>query len=59
MLKPTHIQGVSLEDLAAQFGTPLYLYDGEKIVHQINALQQAFAAVPLRIKYATKALSSL
>ena len=59
MLKPTHIQGVSLEDLAAQFGTPLYLYDGEKIVHQINALQQAFAAVPLRIKYATKGLSSL
>lgn len=59
MLKPTHIQGVSLEDLATQFGTPLYLYDGEKIVHQINALQQAFAAVPLTIKYATKALSSL
>lgn len=59
MLKPTHIQGVSLEDLAAQFGTPLYLYDGEKIVHQINALQHAFAAVPLRIKYSTKALSSL
>ena len=59
LLKPTHIQGVSIEDLAAQFGTPLYLYDGEKIVHQINALQKAFAAVPLRIKYATKALSSL
>ncbi len=59
MLKPTHIQGVSIEDLAAQFGTPLYLYDGVKIVHQIQTLQTAFAAVPLRIKYATKALSSL
>jgi len=59
VLKPTHIQGVAIEALAKEFGTPLYLYDGEKIVHQIQALQTAFAAVPLRIKYATKALSSL
>ncbi len=59
MHKPTHIQGVAIEALAKEFGTPLYLYDGEKIVQQIQALQTAFAAVPLRIKYATKALSSL
>lgn len=59
MHKPTHIQGVSIETLVKEFGTPLYLYDGEKIVHQIKTLQTAFAAVPLRIKYATKALSSL
>ena len=59
MLKPTHIQGVAIDALAKEFGTPLYLYDGEKIVHQIQTLQTAFAAVPLRIKYATKALSSL
>lgn len=59
MHKPTHIQGVSIEALAKEFGTPLYLYDGEKIVHQIKTLQTAFAAVPLRIKYATKALSSI
>jgi len=56
---PTHIQGIAIEALAKEFGTPLYLYDGEKIVHQIQTLQTAFAAVPLRIKYATKALSSL
>lgn len=59
MHKPTHIQGVSIETLVKEFGTPVYLYDGEKIVHQIKTLQTAFAAVPLRIKYATKALSSL
>jgi len=59
VLKPTHIQGVAIEALAKEFGTPLYLYDGEKIVQQIQTLQTAFAAVPLRIKYATKALSSL
>ncbi|MCM0059365.1 MAG: diaminopimelate decarboxylase [Algoriphagus sp.] len=59
MHKPTHIQGVAIEALAKEFGTPLYLYNGEKIVQQIQTLQTAFAAVPLRIKYATKALSSL
>ncbi len=59
MHNPTHIQGASIEALAKEFGTPLYLYDGEKIVQQIQALQTAFAAVPLRIKYATKALSTI
>ena len=59
MQRPTHIQGVAIDALAKEFGTPLYLYDGAKIVHQIQTLQTAFAAVPLRIKYATKALSSL
>ena len=59
MQQPSHIQGIALETLAQDFGTPLYVYDGEKIVQQIQSLQTAFAAVPLRIKYATKALSSL
>ena len=59
MHQPSHIQGLALEDLANEFGTPLYLYDGEKIFSQVMALQEAFAEVPLKIKYATKALSSL
>jgi len=59
VLRPTHIQGVSLKQLSDQFGSPLYVYDGEKIEAQVQALQQAFASVPLRIKYATKALSTL
>uniref|UniRef100_UPI004048A600 diaminopimelate decarboxylase n=1 Tax=Algoriphagus sp. TaxID=1872435 RepID=UPI004048A600 len=59
MQQPSHIQGIALETLAQDFGTPLYVYDGEKIVQQIQSLQTAFAAVPLRIKYAAKALSSL
>jgi diaminopimelate decarboxylase len=57
--QPSHIQGLALEDLANEFGTPLYLYDGEKIFSQVKTLQEAFAGVPLKIKYATKALSSL
>lgn len=56
---PSHIQGVSLESIANQFGTPVYVYDGEKITNQIKALQQAFAGAPLKIKYATKALSNI
>jgi diaminopimelate decarboxylase len=56
---PTHIQGVALSSLAEQFGTPLYIYDGAKIVSQVKTLQEAFASVPLKIKYATKALSNI
>ncbi|SFT78138.1 diaminopimelate decarboxylase [Algoriphagus locisalis] len=56
---PTQLQGISLESIAQQFGTPLYIYDGEKIVTQIKSLQTAFATVPLKIKYATKALSNI
>ncbi len=59
MPHPTHIQGVSIASLADQFGTPLYIYDGEKITQQVKTLQEAFSAVPLKIKYATKALSNI
>lgn len=59
MPNPTHIQGVSIASLADEFGTPLYIYDGEKITSQVKTLQAAFAAVPLKIKYATKALSNI
>jgi diaminopimelate decarboxylase len=53
------IQDVSVTELIDQFGSPLYVYDGDKIENQIKVLQQAFATVPLRIKYATKALTNL
>ncbi len=59
MPNPTQLQGVDLASLSDQFGTPLYIYDGEKIVNQVKILQEAFSAVPLRIKYATKALSNI
>jgi diaminopimelate decarboxylase len=53
------IQGVALTDLAATYGTPLYVYDGEKILQKVSLLQQAFSSVSLRIKFATKALSNI
>lgn len=54
-----HIQGIPLTSLVEEFGSPLYVYDADKIVSQVNLLKQAFATVDLRIKYATKALSNI
>lgn len=56
---PISIQGVSLETIAKEFGTPVYVYDGEKITNQILTLKKAFEKVPLKIKYATKALTNI
>lgn len=53
------IQGVSLTRLAKDYGTPLYVYDGGKILNQVKDLQDAFSTVKLKIKYATKALSNI
>lgn len=54
-----HIQGVPLTSIVKEFGSPVYVYDADKIVNQVNLLKQAFATVDLRIKYATKALSNI
>src|SRR6185437_10245157 len=52
------IQGISPIELCKQYGTPLYVYDGEKIVSQYNRLKNAFASTNVRIKYAAKALTN-
>jgi len=50
----------ALIDIAKTFGSPVYVYDAEKIYEQYNRLTSAFAQVPqLRINYAVKALSNL
>ncbi|MFN4145209.1 MAG: diaminopimelate decarboxylase [Runella sp.] len=53
------IQEISLLDLANQFGTPVYVYDADKIVEKINELRQAFPQVNLKIKFACKALTNV
>ncbi|AWW30827.1 diaminopimelate decarboxylase [Echinicola strongylocentroti] len=53
------IQGVPVLDIAAEYGTPVYVYDGQKILDQVTTLQNAFSSVNLKIKYATKALSNI
>ena len=46
--------------IANQFGSPIYVYDAEKMEHQYKRLIQAFQNVPqLRINYAVKALSNV
>jgi len=53
------IQSVNLTELAQKFGTPLYVYDADKILAQYSQLAQAIAPLNGRIKYAAKALSNL
>ena len=49
-----------LLSVAQEFGSPLYVYDAEKILSQYQRLTNAFSKVEkLRINYAVKALSNL
>jgi len=48
-----------LRDLAATYGTPLYVYDADIITRQWEKLQAAFAVHPTRFFYACKALSNI
>ena len=49
-----------LLSVAHTFGSPVYVYDANKISAQYERLTKAFAAVPsLRINYAMKALSNI
>jgi len=52
------IQGVNVLDLCEEFGTPLYVYDAQKIVSQYQKLKNAFEGVDIKIKYAAKALTN-
>ncbi|MEZ4856409.1 MAG: diaminopimelate decarboxylase [Gelidibacter sp.] len=46
--------------IANDFGSPVYVYDSEKIVSQYQRLTSAFSKVKhLKINYATKALSNI
>ena len=53
------VQGLALTEIAIQFGTPVYVYDGEKIVSQLQNLKNAFSENPLKVKFAMKALSNV
>ncbi len=46
--------------LANKYGSPLYVYDAEKIISQYRSMENAFqASKKLKINYATKALSNI
>ena len=49
-----------LLNIAEKFGSPVYVYDSEKIISQYHRLATAFKAVKsVKINYAVKALSNL
>src|SRR6187399_3308166 len=50
--------GVSLAAIAAEFGTPTYVYDGNKIIEQYKKLKSAFPGDHVKIKYALKSLNN-
>ncbi|MFN5932019.1 MAG: diaminopimelate decarboxylase [Sphingobacteriales bacterium] len=56
-MKPA-LSSSQLQDIAAQFGTPAYVYHGERIAYQYNRLAKAFST-PARFFYACKALTNI
>jgi diaminopimelate decarboxylase len=55
----THIQGVSLLSIIEEFGSPVYVYDANKIIQQIQSLKNAFDGTDNTIKFAAKALTNV
>lgn len=54
-----YCDGVSLDALAKQYGTPLYVYSANQIVERLRLFQQAFSGREHLVCYAVKANSSL
>lgn len=54
-----HMTDSHLIQAAQQFGTPLYVYDKEKIVQQYSLLKEAFKESHTKFFYACKALSNI
>jgi diaminopimelate decarboxylase len=54
----TFMGGVLLEDMAAKYGTPFYIYDAAVIEEKYVKLNQAFKH-KIHVKYAMKALSNV
>ena len=54
------MERAQLLELANKYGSPLYVYDTEKIASQYNRLTDAFSSVKnLKLNYAVKALSNI
>jgi diaminopimelate decarboxylase len=51
--------GVALTDLAAEYGTPLYVYHLPTIASRIDEVRTAFSGHPTRLCYSVKANSNL
>jgi diaminopimelate decarboxylase len=54
-----HCEDVNLQDLAAEHGTPLYVYSANTIRDHFRRLDQALAGIDHEVAYAVKANSNL
>ena len=50
---------IPFTELTQTYGSPLYIYDGEKMEAQYNRLLSAFSVPSLRLNFACKALTNL
>ena len=54
-----YCENLAVSDLAAEHGTPLYVYSQAAIIGQLKALQEAFAELEPLVCYSVKANSNL
>jgi diaminopimelate decarboxylase len=54
-----YCEDVSVAQLAEKYGTPLWIYSQKKFMHELNAIQDAFAECKPVICYSVKANSNL
>ena len=54
-----HVEGVALDGLAKQYGTPLFVYSKASMVAALGAYQRGFAGRDVQICYAMKANPAL
>lgn len=53
------LSAVQLAQIANEYGTPVYVYDADKILAQYNRLTSAFQSNKVRFFYACKALTNI
>lgn len=58
-LMSQQVSNEQLQGIAAAFGTPVYVYQAEKIASQFGKLTEAFKGHPTRFFYACKALTNI
>lgn len=56
---PLFCDGVSLDTLAKKYGTPLYIYSANQILHRLRLFAGAFESIPHLVCYSVKANSAL
>jgi len=53
------IQNIPVLELVEQYGSPLYVYDTNKMLEKLQLMQTAYEGISVKIKYAVKALSNI